>query len=200
LTALYRYRAAVAFILLAFAATALLYGRLPDLIPLRWELNGRVSGYAPKWWGAWVVPVTAAFVSVAMMYLLSARRTSTTMVNAVAGLMLFVCGAMLYSAIHPADPPIAYVFMGLGVFLVVVGNILGKLTWNYFVGIRTYWTMDDPKVWERTHRVAGPVFMLGGLALFGAGIARAPTPTLLTLLFATCLYPIVYSYFVWRRG
>ena len=90
--------------------------------------------------------------------------------------------------------------MGMGVFLMVVGNILGKITWNFFLGIRTYWTLDDPAVWERTHRAAGPVYVLGGAAVLAAGMSHAPTSIPLAILLATGLYPMIYSYVVWRRG
>jgi uncharacterized membrane protein len=188
------------FILIAFAATALCYSRLPDVMPVHWDWHGRPDNYLPKWWVAWVMPATTALVTAALVWWLNPKRTSTIIINAVAGLMCYMCGVSLYAAMHPSEPPFAYIFMGLGIFLIVVGNILGKLTWNYFVGIRTYWTMDDPRVWERTHRVAGPVFVLGGIAIFSAGIAHATTTAMLALLLATCLYPIAYSYFVWRRS
>lgn len=188
------------FVLIAFAATAFCYSRLPDLMPVHWDWHGRPDNYLPKWWVAWVMPATTALVTAALVWLLNPKRTSTIVINAVAGLMCYMCGVSLYAAMHPSAAPFAYIFMGLGIFLIVVGNILGKLTWNYFVGIRTYWTMDDPRVWERTHRVAGPVYVLGGIAIFGAGIAHATTMTVLALLLATCLYPIAYSYFVWRRS
>jgi uncharacterized membrane protein len=200
MTLLRHYRIAVLFILLAFAATALLYGQLPDHMPMRWTLGGQVDGYLPKRWGAWIVPSVAALAVAAMAHLLAVKRSSTIIITAVAGLMLFSCGVTWYAAIHPADTPLAYLFIGLGVFLVAVGNILGKLTWSYFVGIRTPWTIDDPRVWERTHRVAGPVFVVGGIAMFGAGIAHASAPVLLALLLATCLYPVIYSYYAWRQG
>jgi uncharacterized membrane protein len=199
MTLLRHYRVAVLFILLAFAATALLYSQLPDLMPMRWTSDGQV-GYLPKRWGAWIVPSVAALVVSAMARLLTVKRSSTIIVTAVAGLMLFNCGVTWFAALHPTDTPLVYAFMGLGVFLVVVGNILGKLTWSYFVGIRTPWTMDDPRVWERTHRMAGPVFVVGGMALCGAGIAHASAPMLLALLLATCLCPVIYSYYAWRQG
>ncbi|MBS0419208.1 MAG: SdpI family protein [Proteobacteria bacterium] len=195
-----RYPAAAWFVLITFAATALSYTRLPDLMPLHWDSHGQPDGYFPKWWAAWIVPILTAIVTATLVWVLSPKRTTTIIINAVAGLMCYFSGVSLFAAMHPTDPPFTYVFMGLGIFLIVVGNILGKLTWNYFVGIRTYWTMDDPRVWERTHRVAGPVYVLGGIAVFCAGIAHASTTIMLALLLATCLCPIGYSYIVWRRG
>ena len=90
--------------------------------------------------------------------------------------------------------------MGIGVFLMAVGNILGKLTWDYFVGLRTYWTVDDPHVWERTHRASAPVYVLAGAAILIASLAHASPLVPVALLLATGLYPILHSYIIWRRG
>jgi uncharacterized membrane protein len=195
-----QYRVAAALIAIAFAAGALLYGQLPDPMPMHWTLDGHVTRYMPKRWGVWILPSAAALVTVFLATLLPQKRTSTIIVTAVAGLMLLLCGVTWYSALHPSVSPRAYVFAGVGAFLIVFGNICGKLSWNYFVGVRTPWTMDDPRVWERTHRVAGPVFMIGGVAMLCAGLANASAITLLALLLATTLCPVIYSYLLWRRA
>jgi uncharacterized membrane protein len=195
-----RNRLAFGFILVAFAATALFYSQLPDLLPMHWDIHGQPGTFQPKWWAAWVVPVSAVLVTTSLAWLLIPKRTSTIIINTVAGFMSYLCGVTLYVAIHPSESPVPYAFMGVGLLLMVVGNILGKLTWDFFVGIRTYWTVDDPDVWERTHRVSGPVYVFGGLAILAASIAHAATPILLALLLATSLYPMIYSYIAWRRG
>lgn len=198
--ALARYRIAFCFIVSAFAATTLFYSQLPDLLPTHWDILGRPGAFHPKWWAAWVEPASAALVTILLAWLLTPKRTSTIVLNSVAGFMSYICGVTLYVAMHPLESPFPYVFMGVGVLLMVVGNVLGKLTWNFFVGIRTYWTVDDPNVWERTHRAAGPVYMFGGSAILVASMARAPISISLALFLATCLYPMIYSYIVWRRG
>ena len=194
------YRVAAALIAVAFAAGALLYGQLPDPMPVHWTLQGHVTRYMPKLWGVWILPTTMAMVTLLLVTLLPQKRTSTVIVTAVAGLMLCHCGVTWYSALHPSISPHAYVFAGLGAFLIVFGNLCGKLSWNYFVGVRTPWTMDDPRVWERTHRIAGPVFMIGGLAMLCAGLANASPTTLQILLLATLLCPVIYSYLLWHRA
>jgi uncharacterized membrane protein len=196
-----QYRVAVVFIVIAFAATALLYGQLPDPLPMGWTLDGHIARYLPKRWGVWLLPGTAALVTMLLATLFTQKRTSTIIVTAVAGLMLFCCGIAWYAAIHPMESPLTYTFVGVGAFLIVVGNISGKLSWNFFAGIRTPWTMDDPHVWERTHRAAGPVLMIGGIAIMlSAALANASATMLLALLLATILYPAIYSYFIWRRA
>ncbi|ESQ81020.1 SdpI family protein [Asticcacaulis sp. YBE204] len=61
-----------------------------------------------------------------------------------------------------------------GLLFIVLGNFLPKTRYNYIVGIRTPWTLSDERVWDRTHRLAGPVFMLMGLVmLIGAWLVPA---------------------------
>jgi uncharacterized membrane protein len=193
-------RPALIFVLVAFIATAIGYEQLPESLPMRWDLYGHPTVYMPKWWAAWIIPVVTAVVTMGLTWLLPPKRTSFITINAVAGLLCYLCAINLFAAAHSAVSPLPSVFMGMGVFLMVMGNILGKITWNFFLGIRTYWTLDDPAVWERTHRAAGPVYVLGGAAILTAGISQAPTAIPLAILLATCLYPMIYSYIVWRRG
>jgi uncharacterized membrane protein len=200
MSAIAPYRLATSFILIAFAVTAVCYGQLPESLPVHWDFHGRPGIYMPKWWAAWLIPVASTLVTTGLIWLQQPKRTSSIIVNAVAGMMCYICIVSLIATMHPAGSPLAYAFMGIGVFLMVVGNILGKLTWNFFVGIRTYWTMDDPSVWERTHRAAGPVYVLGGTAILIAGLTRAPTSALFALLLATCVHPVIHSYIAWRRG
>src|SRR5262249_43685722 len=61
----------------------------------------------------------------------------------------------------------------VGVLLVVLGNFLGKVTRNFFVGIRTPWTLASEEVWFKTHRLGGKLFVFAGLATFALGLAGA---------------------------
>lgn len=194
------HRLAFGFVLIAFAATALFYGQLPDVLPMHWDVHGRPENFEPKWWAAWVMPTSALVVTALLVWLLTPKRTSIFIINIVAGFMSYLCAVTLYVAMHPMESSFPFVFMGVGVLLMAVGNILGKLTWDFFVGIRTYWTVDDPHVWERTHRASGPVYMFGGLAILVTSVAHAPISIPLALFAATCLYPVIYSYIVWRRS
>ena len=64
--------------------------------------------------------------------------------------------------------------VGVGVLLVVVGNVLGKVRPNYFVGVRTPWTLASARSWEATNRLGGRVFVLGGVGLAIAGYLGNP--------------------------
>jgi len=83
---------------------------------------------------------------------------------------------------------------------VVLGNFLGKVTKNFFVGIRTPWTLASDEVWLRTHRLAGKLAVLSGLGLIVCGLIGAGGP--IASLAAAGLVggvPAVYSYLLYRR-
>src|SRR5256712_11828980 len=91
--------------------------------------------------------------------------------------------------------------IGVGLLFIVLGNYLTRVEPNWFVGIRTPWTLSSDTVWRRTHRTGGWVFVIGGLVL--AGAALLPRGAFLPLLIATIVVmpaiPIVQSYILWKR-
>jgi immunity protein, SdpI family len=199
-TVLPQYRLALCLVAVAFAVTGLCFSHLPDSIPMHWDLHGHPANYMPRWPAAWAMPITAALVIIWLIRQLTPKRTNTIVINSIAGLMCYFCAVSLLTAMHPTESPVPYYFMGVGVFLMAVGNILGKLTWDYFVGLRTPWTVDDPHVWERTHRASGPVYVLGGAAILIASLAHRSPLIPMALLLATCLYPVLHSYIIWHRA
>jgi uncharacterized membrane protein len=80
----------------------------------------------------------------------------------------------------------------------VIGNYTGKLRKNFFVGIRTPWTLSSDAVWERTHRLAGWLFMLGGLVAIVATLVGVPFWVAVAAVPAAGLIACVYSYFIYR--
>ena len=88
---------------------------------------------------------------------------------------------------------------GIGLLLAVVGNFFGKLTRNFFVGIRTPWTLASDEVWMRTHRLAGKLFVVAGLAMFVLALAGAGPISMMIVVGAAALVSVVASYVFYRR-
>jgi uncharacterized membrane protein len=94
------------------------------------------------------------------------------------------------------------ILAGTGLLLATLGNYLPKTRYNYVMGVRTPWTLADERVWDQTHRLAGPLMMLGGLAVT-AGVWFVPLEQVIWLLLAGAAAPsliaVVYSYIVAKR-
>ncbi|MGI9170740.1 MAG: SdpI family protein [Caulobacteraceae bacterium] len=91
----------------------------------------------------------------------------------------------------------------IGVFLAIIGNVMGKLRWNYVAGFRTPWTLADERVWDKTHRFGGWLLVIGGLVLAASAFAPAHPPVKLFLILGVVATvagaTLVKSYLLWRK-
>ena len=91
------------------------------------------------------------------------------------------------------------IFAGVGLLFIVLGNYMGKVRKNFFIGIRTPWTLASDEVWSRTHRLGGKVLILIGLFMMLNGFVRFSERWLMAAIIAAALVPVVYSYVIYRN-
>lgn len=197
------------FIGAAVAVAVYLYPNLPEQIPTHWNIEGKVDDYTAKPWGVVILPMAAMFTFVIMRLIpvISPKgyRTDEFMgvVNvftvAIVGFMSGVSILVLLEA-NGQDVHInEMIFTGVGLLFIVLGNYMGKVRKNFFIGIRTPWTLASDEVWSRTHRLGGRIFILIGLFMILNGFIRFPVQWLITSIVIVALVPIVYSFAIYRR-
>ena len=199
----------VVFVLIAALAAVWLYPQLPARLPVHWDLQGHVNGYMPRFWGAAfpALMIFALAMVTALLPLISPRRFGITpfmsaygiVMLGVQGVVLVVGLCTLLDGAGYALPMPTVAFLSVGVLLMVIGNYMGKLRRNFFIGIRTPWTLASDAVWERTHRLGGWLFMLAGLVMVVGVIAGAPPWVSWGAIAAAVLIPCAYSFRVYRR-
>ncbi|WP_040952861.1 SdpI family protein [Gorillibacterium massiliense] len=88
-----------------------------------------------------------------------------------------------------------------GVMFVIIGNYMPRIKDNYFVGIKTPWTLADPEVWRRTHRMAGPIWIIGGVLMIAAAFVSPEWRqiAMIAAILLCVLAPSAYSYVLWRQ-
>lgn len=130
------------------------------------------------------------------------RSIQPTLTLTMALLLAVLQWAALRAAFDLAVPIALPAFL-LGGLLVGTGNGMAKLRMNAWVGIRTPWTLANPRVWDQTHRFGGWVFVLSGLALLTVSVAPLSSGQQLGLLTALMCFaglaPVLKSYLLWRR-
>ncbi|MEI9889499.1 MAG: SdpI family protein [Caulobacteraceae bacterium] len=91
--------------------------------------------------------------------------------------------------------------VSLGLLFTIMGNFLTKVRPNFIYGVRTPWTLANETVWDRTHRVAGPAMMAGGLFVLVAGLIWPAQVMLFVLIGAVgpALLTIPYSWWLWSK-
>lgn len=189
------------------------FAEVPDgtRIPTHWNFRGEVDGWSGRTFGL-LFPVVTAIASTALLAflpLLDPRRRNIAqstkalvMVSmALNCLLLVIAIVTVLNATGRDVDMIRALALSLGALFVVVGNYLTKLRSNFFIGIRTPWTLSDDRVWARTHHVGGRLFVATGAAgivvgLFwpGAGMLVAAGGALLSGLVSSA-----YSYVIFRR-
>lgn len=192
----------------AFLVIAAMYPQMPERVPTHWNLHGVADGFMPKPWGPFVLPLTMAglLVLFAGLRLVSPKEAPverfgrvysiiTSAVLAFLFVLTVVCGL---AATGTAVNVTKVVMLAVGVLFLVMGNFMGKVTRNYFVGIRTPWTLANDEVWFRTHRLGGKVFVVAGLGI-AAAVLLDQVVLALPLLLASAAIPVIYSYAVYRR-
>jgi uncharacterized membrane protein len=125
-----------------------------------------------------------------------------TMIASVLLLVLATHAIMLAIALGHHVPVGRLVPALVGALFVVIGNVMPRLRANWWIGVRTPWTLSSDRVWARTHRLAGYSMTIGGLVMIVGGLVLPATlgaPVVVGAAVASVFAPAVYSYLTWRR-
>lgn len=195
-----------------FIATAVLYSRLPEQIPTHWSISGEANAYTAKPWGAYMAPVVATgiYIMLLLMPHIDPRRANYFRFPGAYRafrfiLVLFFAGlhAISLSTALAAPLPMQRVSLcGMGLLFMLLGNNMGKIRPNYFIGIRTPWTLASDTVWQSTHRLAGRLWVGGGLvAVLAAFLLPTPANAIIGIgaIGVGSVWSVVHSYLAWRR-
>ncbi|MBU2565935.1 SdpI family protein [Patescibacteria group bacterium] len=197
---------------LMFITGAILYSYLPDMIPSHWNVNNEVDNWMPKNIGVWMMPAIALLMIILFPLL---QRIDPKKENyekfkkawEVIQLTLVIFFAHMYAvtmyiSLHIEQSYLVgrLVTFGIGAMFVILGNYMGKVRHNYFVGLRTPWTLADPEVWQKSQRFSGWMFVLGGLLMILNSILWiSPFYVLMIIIAMIVVLPTFYSYWISRK-
>ncbi len=194
-----------------FLLAAITWPSAPDRIPVHWNIYGQVDRYGGKVEGLLLLPLVTLGVYLLLLFLprIDLGRANyqrfggaySTIRISVTALLAVIYGVTnLWIRGYRVDMSLV-VSLAVGALLIVIGNLMGKISPNWFVGIRTPWTISSKASWTKTHRLGGRLFIVMGLAFIAAGIARAPWATIVAvaIMVGSIVWMFVYSYVVWRN-
>lgn len=194
-----------AVMLLPTVAGLMLWNRLPDAIATHFDFNNVPNGWSPKWVVVFGIPAFLLVLHLLCLWatLRAAGQNRGVPVSLLCWVVPFIClmteGMVYAHALEIAvDIGLAACLM-IGVLFIALGNYLPKCRVNSVCGIRVPWTMSDPDIWARTHRVAGiSMVVCGVLILVGAWVETLRV-VMFALLFAAVLVPLAYSYVIYKK-
>jgi len=196
--------AALANALLTVAA----YGSLPETIIIHWNAAGAPDGYAGKIWVALMPAVSLVFLG---LFLIIPRIDPSGNIGrfggAYLGLMsalqlyvLFLNGVFIAQNLGYTFNMVGALALAIGPLFYYLGAVIEKAKQNWFVGIRTPWTLSDEEVWAKTHRMGGRLFKAcGALTLIGAVAPGLGVWLMIVPLVLSTLYLFWYSYSEYRK-
>ncbi len=196
------------FVAASWILVILFYHRLPNPVPVHWTLSGQVNGTMAKPWGAlfpallmtglWLVLSILPAISPHGFRMDSFRKTWQLLIVLALAFLLFSEIIVFLEASGAHLSLGRLVPAAIGILLIGLGNFMGKLRKNFFVGIRTPWTLANDTVWYKTHRLGAWIFVIGGLMFIGQGIWKWPVAIQILTITVMVVVPVVYSYWISR--
>ncbi|HMZ06434.1 MAG TPA: DUF1648 domain-containing protein [Anaerolineales bacterium] len=200
--------------LIAFTVLAgiLLWGQLPEQMASHWNANDEVDGYMSKFWGVFMMPlitlgIFALFAVIPNIDPLKAniaqfRGVFNWFIIFIAVFMLYIHGLTLAWSLGYQNFKMSTVMLPfLGILFIFIGYMLKRARRNFFIGIRTPWTLSSDIVWDKTHQLGSVLFMFSGaMAIIGSFFGGMFAFWLLfTPLMISVIATIIYSYILYRK-
>ena len=195
--------------LLPILAGLLLWDKLPEQVPFHWNINGQVDNWVSKEFAVFSLP-SILFALQWVCFLFSGldpkrRNISKKMLGIVLGIIpsinLVLHTIVYLNALGYSVAIVPVICVMLGVLFIIIGNYLPKCKQSYTMGIKLPWTLDDEENWNATHRMAGKLWVFGGLLILPCALlpAVAAFITMMGILLIMVLVPTIYSYRLYKK-
>jgi len=202
---------ALTFIVLGFLAAGYFYQNFPAQVATHWNFQGEVDGYSSPFVAAFLFPILMLIMYLVFLILpyfdpkKEQYATFAPVYHQFKNIFLiFIFIIFLLTGINGLG---YYVNIGLlmpllvGGLFMLIGNLIKKVKMNWFMGIRTPWTLSSETVWRKTHELSSKVMIISGLLMI-ATLIMSPTGKLILFSLAILLIvfvPIIYSYLLYRQ-
>lgn len=200
----------IGLILISFIIGIYLYPQMPDKMASHWNAQDQVDDYMSKFWALFLMPI----VTVAMFLLFifipkidPLKKNIEKFRNYYNNLMVLIIIYMFYIYLLTIFYNLGFRFSmtqalipAFGILFFYIGSIMKKLKRNWFIGIRTPWTLSNDNVWKKTHLLGGKLFMACGLLAFaGIFFPNYLIWIMVVPIIVVSLFAAVYSYFEFQK-
>lgn len=196
-----------------FALSLWFWNDVPDPMPVHWNERGEPDGFGSRTFGLLMGPVLTVLMPLFILGItrLDPRKEhverSSGALETIAiamGVFFTVIHCVTLQAVLSDDQMLdgSIIIMMVGGLFVVLGNVMPKIKSNHLAGIRTPWTLDNEKVWAKTHRFGGWIFVIAGVGMMALGLlvpAEESFVVMMGLIFGAALAPMIYSWAIHRE-
>ncbi len=201
----------LALITVAVIAGAALWNQLPEQMASHWNANDQVDGYMSKALGVWMMPLITLVIFALFLILpnidpLKAniekfRGVFNLFILLITAFMLYIHGLTLAWNLGIEFRMSGAMLPFMGILFIFIGYMLKQAKRNFFIGIRTPWTLSSDTVWDKTHQLGSILFMASGVLSIVGSFFGGMTAMWLTLvpLLGSAFFLMVYSYVLYQR-
>ncbi len=179
---------------------------LPESMPIHFDAHGTPNGYGSRWVYVWL-PIGLYFLMLVLPKIDPRKANYIIFQESYFKLRLilavfigFLNSAIIWSVVNKTDSIQKFLPLTIFFLFMLIGNYMGNIRPNYFIGIKVPWTLNSDEVWIRTHKLAGKLWFWGSLAGIGLYFVFDKFEwVLIPLLVILVMVPIVYSYVIYQK-
>lgn len=197
-------------IITSFVLAFCYYPQMPEQMASHWNIQSQVDDYMPKFWGLFLMPIIC--VVIFLLFLLipkidPLKKNIEKFRKYFDWFIILIILFLFYIYLLAIFWNLGYRFqMGqmlipaLAVLFFYIGILLKQAKRNWFIGIRTPWTLSSDIVWQKTHKLGSKLFKITGIiVLFGMFFPKYFIWFILIPTIAAVLYALIYSYFEYQK-
>ncbi|HNV01443.1 MAG TPA: SdpI family protein [archaeon] len=204
------YTTIIGLILVLFVASFYFAPMIPETVAVHWNASGVADGYAGKDFGLYFLPILTIIIAVILVFIpkldplkkniLESWNKYLTMVIFFIGFMGYLHFLTIYWNLGNQFNFSTFIAPAFGVLFFYIGWFIKDVKQNYFVGIRTPWTLNNKEVWEKTHKFGGKLFQLSGIiAILGMFFENISIFLIIAPVILSAIIITIYSYIEFRK-
>lgn len=194
-------------ILLFALVNLLFYKKMPETLPTHWGFNNKIDGYSSKFTTLITTPLLLIFLNIFSCFMLDNDPKNKDKNNFVITIgkatiplvMLITFVISVFYGLGKKINVMVIISIFVGFLLILIGNYLPKTKRNYTVGIKLPWTLNSDENWNKTHRLAGYFFILGGIFFLFTPFIGNEYLVFLTIMIIGII-PAIYSFYLYKNG
>lgn len=197
-------------ILISYLIGIYLYPSMPNEIASHWNIQGEVNGYMPKFWALFLMPMllTLSVILYQVIPKIDPLKKNIEKFHKQYDLFIFAFTLFMFymyvlSVLWNLNVKLnitQLMIPALATLIFYTGSFLKSAQRNWFIGIRTPWTLSNDKVWQKTHNLGGTLFMACGIiTLFALFLDQYFIQLVLVPILSSTIILVIYSYVVWRK-
>lgn len=186
------------------------YPRMPERVASHWNTKGEVDDYMSKFWGLFLMPIISTILLLLFIFMpkidpLKAnvekfRKYFDNFIVLLIAFLFYLYLLTIFWNLNIKFSMIGFLAPAFGILFYYCGVLVENAKRNWFIGIRTPWTLSNEKVWDKTHKIGGKLFKIVGIIAFlGISFQNYALFLVLVPVILITIYTIVYSYIEYQK-